>query len=100
MIILPRQARDKHRKNTQKEVRCSQADAATYNNVHPTDLGHWRIAEFYSQYLPPLLAGKAAPPAPVTASDVERLEAAALVAHKAAAEAAAENAGNAEMIPF
>ena len=39
------------------------ADAATYNNVHPTDLGHWKIAEFYINYLPPLLAGKA--PAPV-----------------------------------
>lgn len=31
------------------------AQAATYNNVHPTDLGHWRIAEFYSKFLPPLL---------------------------------------------
>ena len=27
--------------------------------VHPTDLGHWRIAEFYSKFLPPLLANKA-----------------------------------------
>lgn len=34
------------------------AGDATYNNVHPTDLGHWRIADFYSKYLPLLLAGQ------------------------------------------
>ena len=37
---------------------------ATFNDVHPTDLGHWRIAEFYNGYLPPVLAGKAPPDIP------------------------------------
>jgi hypothetical protein len=35
---------------------------AADNNVHPTDLGHWRIANFYTKFLPPLLAGHAPPP--------------------------------------
>ena len=52
--------------------------------VHPTDLGHWRIAEFYSKFLPPLLANKGlankalfAPqarlqaPAPIAGTDAE-----------------------------
>ena len=46
--------------------------------VHPTDLGHWRIAEFYSKFLPPLLTNKFVAPqayrqAP-SASDLPNLE--------------------------
>ena len=29
---------------------------ATFNNVHPTDLGHWKISEFYTAYLPTVIA--------------------------------------------
>ena len=61
-------------------------DDPTVGGLHPSDLGHYRIAEFYAAMLPPLLATSDARAAAQTA------ELAAVAAVKAA-EAALEPAG-------
>lgn len=34
------------------------ASTATFNNVHPTDLGHWKISQFYASYLPTIISSR------------------------------------------
>jgi hypothetical protein len=65
---------------------CSVALMAS--QVHPTDLGHWKIAEFYKSYLPSLIAG-----------DTPQLTLAHRAKAAAAAAAATRLTGESKLVP-